>query len=203
MAPSISPSMILSHYSTRTLRLSFTKSINLRNRSLYLSISHPPSITFSFTVNGSVSQSLNGPFTLFSANYSPIIHEIDPSTKSITLSFTQSTNPRNLPLCLSRSIDRSSQSLSIHAPFTFFSTLLWQLRLTSSIEPIRCPIWNHRDNSAKSSCIACDHRSLHMKELDLSSSMFIDFARFQAQHSIIHSDDHLSIAQLNLEPGLQ
>ena len=60
----------------------------------------------------------------------------------------------------------------------------------------------HRDNSATSLFIACDPRRLHLTELDLSQSTFIEFARFRAQHSIINSD-HLSVVQLDLAPGLQ
>ena len=67
----------------------------------------------------------------------------------------------------------------------------------------------HRLRSSKPSLerawsLFIHHRSLHLQELDIISQFrFIDFARFRAQHHWIIHSDHLQLAQLDLESGLQ
>ena len=121
--------MILSHCSTRFLRLlvSFTNSINLRHRSLCLSIYLPQSATFSLTINGSISQSIDDPFPLFNAISSPVIHELDQSKGSIPLSI-------NLSCDLSHSLSRSmAKSVSPSMILSHYSTRTLRLSFTTWI----------------------------------------------------------------------
>jgi hypothetical protein len=107
LTQSVSPPMILSHYSTRILRLS-----------LCLSIYHLQSVMLSFTINGSISPSIDDPSTLFYRNHLPAIHEIDQSKRSITLSINLSSTVWWITLSfrMNGSISQSSDD-----PFTLFS----------------------------------------------------------------------------------